>query len=74
MSLDDIKQFLSETIGSHAKILDEAWSHHFRCDCDVCLSGWAIVGPDGGEPGSYGPFTKQQVNARQIELGVEETE
>jgi hypothetical protein len=59
---------------SHTQILDESWSHPYNCNCDICLSGWALVGPDGGEPGSYGPFTTEQVNERQRDLGVSETD
>jgi hypothetical protein len=54
--------------------LDAGSSHPFGCDCDTCLTWWARVGPEGGEPGSYGPFTKDQVNARQRELGIQETD
>jgi hypothetical protein len=57
----------------HRRILDVADRHRFGCDCDTCLSWWALCGPDGGEPGSYGPFTKEQVNTRQKELGETET-
>jgi len=58
----------------HLKILDEAWSHDYQCNCDICLSGWALVGPDGGEPGHYGPFTKKEINQRQRYLNIDETE
>ena len=53
--------------------LDASSDHAYGCDCDRCLSWWARVGPDGGEPGCYGPFTKEQVNQRQRELGETET-
>ena len=52
----------------HRAILDS--NHVFGCDCDTCLSWWALCGPDGGEPGEYGPFTKDQVNERQRKLGT----
>jgi len=50
-----------------------AMDHHYRCPCDTCLEWWARMGPDGEEPGSYGPFTKERVNAEQIRLGIEVT-
>ena len=53
--------------------LDETSEHPFGCDCVKCLDWWALCGPDGGEPGQYGPFTKEQVNKRQRELGEELT-
>ena len=53
--------------------LDAGSDHKFDCDCNTCLTWWARVGPEGGEPGSYGPFTKTKVNARQRELGELET-
>ena len=56
------------------KILDEAWSHPYSCNCDTCLSCWALVGPDGGTPGSYGPFTKEEVNKRQREMCISLTD
>lgn len=59
---------------SAAQILNDAWSHPYDCTCKICLTAWAMVGPDGGEPGNYGPFTKEQVNARQRELNEAETE
>ncbi len=58
----------------HARIIDKGWSHPYTCACDTCLSSWALVGPDGDEPGSYGPFTVEQVNARQRMLDVKGTE
>jgi hypothetical protein len=47
--------------------------HVYGCNCDVCLTWWALMGPDGGEPDSYGPFKREQVNERQREIGREET-
>lgn len=50
-----------------------ASNHVYSCTCMHCLHWWARVGPDGGEPGDYGPFTKEQVNAEQVRLGIEVT-
>ena len=54
-------------------VLDRASDHHYQCRCDDCLTWWALCGPDGDTPGDYGPFTKAEVNARQREIGEEET-
>ena len=48
-------------------------THTYGCNCDVCLTWWALMGPDGDDPGDYGPFEKEQVNARQRAIGVEVT-
>ena len=48
--------------------------HAYECRCDFCLEWWTELGPDGFEPGNYGPFTKEEVNARQRELGLAETD
>lgn len=51
----------------------ESWDHSYSCKCNLCLIWWAECGPDGGEAGKYGPFTRDQVNAKQRELGIEVT-
>ncbi len=75
---DQIRDFaagLAEDMTTEEKkVLDISSNHSYDCACNTCLSWWASVGPNGGEPGSYGPFTKEQVNAKQRELGMEETE
>lgn len=48
-------------------------THTYGCSCDQCCTWWALMGPDGGEDGNYGPFTKEQVNARQREIEIEVT-
>ncbi len=55
-----------------AVILDT--KHGYECACPRCLTWWALMGPDGGEPGCYGPFTKDQVNAEQRRIGEQVTE
>lgn len=57
----------------HQQIIDTASNHPYGCMCQTCLSWWALIGPDGGDPGDYGPFTKEQVNAEQVRMGVEVT-
>lgn len=51
----------------------EASDHPYDCDCPKCLTWWAECGPDGGEPGAYGPFTKSDVNTEQRRLDMEES-
>lgn len=74
MNLDEFKVNLAKELTPRERMVcDVAGSHHYRCTCDICLEWWAGTGPDGGEPGHYGPFTKEQVNAKQKELGFEIT-
>ena len=49
-------------------VFQEASDHNYNCRCDKCLEWWAQMGPDGGDPGDYGPFTKDEVNGKQKEL------
>jgi len=51
-----------------------AADHHYKCTCDHCLTFWAACGPDGGDAGEYGPFRLYDVNQRQRELGLPETQ
>lgn len=53
--------------------LEAASAHHKTCRCQDCLLWWAYAGPDQ-VPGDYGPFTKDEVNAKQKVLKIEETE
>lgn len=48
----------------------EASNHPYRCRCQKCLDWWVSVGPDGGEPDNFGPFTTDEVKARAKERGV----
>lgn len=43
--------------------LDTGSNHDYRCKCGVCLQWWVEMGPDGGEPGNYGPFDAEEVIA-----------
>lgn len=52
---------------------DQASDHDYNCQCMKCLKWWAKMGPDGGEPGQYGPFTTSQVNMMQVQLGIPTT-
>ena len=54
-------------------VLDAASNHSYLCRCDLCLAWWALMGPNGGEPGKYGPFSRAEVNERQRQLGESET-
>lgn len=42
----------------------EASEHDFKCRCDKCLDWWVAMGPDGGEPDQFGPFTTDEVRDR----------
>lgn len=55
------------------QVLDVGSDHSYSCTCATCLAWWAEMGPDGGEPGDYGPFTKERVNAEQRRRGLEVT-
>lgn len=55
-----------------ADALQTAQQHAPECACDACLVFWAYAGPDFAG-GGYGPFSRAQVNAKQRELGLEET-
>lgn len=52
------------------RILDSVGNHEYMCNCSACLQWWALVGPDGGGPGSYGPFTTEQVKKACIARGM----
>jgi len=58
----------------HKEICDKADKHSYGCSCDICLRWWALMGPDGGEPGNYGPFIQAQVNEMQRSMGLMVTE
>jgi len=42
--------------------------HGCECRCDICLTMWALTGPDTSEP-YFGPFSMDEVVARAKELG-----
>lgn len=48
--------------------------HDYNCTCEGCCLWWAMMGPDGGTPGDYGPFKKDEVNEKQIEFGLDVTD
>lgn len=37
----------------------ESCDHPYSCRCGLCLDYWRKIGPD--EDGSYGPFTKEEI-------------
>lgn len=47
-----------------------ASDHPYNCRCQKCLDWWVDIGPDGGEPDSFGPFTTEEVMKRAEERGV----
>lgn len=49
------------------KTFNTAIEHPARCSCDLCLIWWA----EYGARGDFGPFTREQVNAKRRELGIE---
>lgn len=73
-SIESFLRSLSEDMSKEdIHVCNTAGSHPFRCNCPTCLHWWALAGPDGDKPGCYGPFTKDEVNAKQRELNIEET-
>lgn len=54
-------------------ILDNSSNHPYNCRCIQCLDWWVLMGPDGGEPGKYGPFTRTEVVVRADETGKDMT-
>lgn len=77
-SLQDLVDRLAEEIvkedGPEAlAALDAGSNHPYNCRCATCLTWWAHMGPDGGDAGDYGPFTKDEVNGEQRRLGIEVT-
>lgn len=50
-------------------ILDAGSNHDGRCRCQTCLRWWVLMGPDGGVPGRYGPFNRDEVVAEAVEWG-----
>lgn len=50
-----------------------ASQHDKMCDCAACGIWWAYAGPHEGIPGDYGPFSREVINDRQRELGLELT-
>ena len=74
---DQIKKVLDALTANMTEeqqiVMAVSLQHEYICNCDTCLSWWAQMGPDGYEPGQYGPFTTETINARQRELGLEVT-
>ena len=50
--------------------IDAASDHSYHCKCANCLEWWALMGPDGGDPGDYGPFSTHEVNTAQVRLNL----
>ena len=48
-----------------------AWDHSYSCRCNLCAAAWVILGPDGGEPGNFGPFDEDEIRAMAKEIGEE---
>lgn len=46
-----------------------AWDHDYSCRCDLCKAAWVLVGPDGGEPGKFGPFHKDEIFVMAKQMG-----
>lgn len=66
------KDNLAEALGIDRETqsaLDSGSNHDYRCTCDTCLRWWVEMGPDGMEPGNYGPFTRDQVVTEAVRLG-----
>ena len=42
-------------------ILDEGSNHPGSCRCETCRQWWKLMGTDYPEEGSYGPFTKEEI-------------
>jgi hypothetical protein len=36
-------------------------NHPYSCRCETCKSWWKMMGPDGDEPGNYGPFSAEEI-------------
>lgn len=53
-------------------ILDAGSNHNYRCTCEQCCSWWVLMGPDGDEPGHYGPFTREQVVEKARKMSKDE--
>ena len=47
-----------------------ASEHGFTCRCPRCLKWWVKMGPDGGVPDDYGPFSTEEVKQAAEELGL----
>ena len=72
MNNKKLKDLMADALGitkQEQEVLDAGSSHNYNCRCDTCLQWWIEVGPDGGEPGEYGPFSRDEVIARATELG-----
>ncbi len=49
----------------------QAWDHSYSCRCEKCAIAWVSVGPDGGEPGNFGPFTEEEIRETAEAIGEE---
>ncbi len=50
-------------------ILDGGSDHVYNCRCQQCRRWWVLMGPNGGDPGDYGPFTRDEVVAEATAWG-----
>jgi hypothetical protein len=50
-------------------VLDANSNHPYTCRCKNCCRWWVLMGPDGGEDGNYGPFSRDEVLAEAKEWG-----
>lgn len=49
----------------------KAWDHSYSCICRLCQGAWALMGPDGGEKGNWGPFKEEAMKQFCEEEGIE---
>jgi hypothetical protein len=66
------KDILADALGISPQdraILDRGGNHGYHCRCNQCLQWWVLMGPDGMEPGAYGPFTRDEVLAEAKRMG-----
>lgn len=50
-------------------VMNVASEHHFRCRCDKCAAWWVLMGPDGGVPDDFGPFSTEEIQAAAVRIG-----
>ena len=68
--LEKLKLKLRSAIPTdEVNVLDVGSEHPSGCVCETCCRWWVLMGPDGGEAGRYGPFTRDQVIAEANEWG-----
>jgi hypothetical protein len=68
--LADFTAKLGEQIPTDERaVLDAGGGHDYKCTCSLCKRWWVLVGPDGGEPGNYGGFSRNEVVAEAIAWG-----